>query len=264
MQDLNITLIQSDLYWHDKSANLAHFEEKIWQIEDPTDIIVLPEMFNTGFTMETKSQGEPMRAQTFKWMEQMAAQKGAIVTGSYIVNEGGRHYNRLIWMQPDGDYLYYDKRHLFRISHEHNHFKSGDNFVIAEWKDWRICPLICYDLRFPSWSRNSYLLEQDILDYDVLIYIANWPLARIGAWDILLQARAIENSSYAVGVNRTGMDGNGIVYNGHSKIVNFKGEVEHNLKTEEAIYTHILKMDDLISYRKKFPVHLDADDVKML
>ncbi|MDH5366471.1 MAG: amidohydrolase [Cyclobacteriaceae bacterium] len=263
MQDLTISLIQSDLYWHDRSANLAQFEEKIWQIEESTDIIILPEMFTTGFTMDVGNYSEPMRTHTFNWMEQMAAQKNAVITGSYIVNEGGHYYNRMVWMQPDGTYVSYDKRHLFRMSQEHRYFSSGRDFVIAQWKDWRICPLICYDLRFPSWSRNSYLIDKEIMDYDLLIYVANWPIPRIGAWDILLQARAIENLSYVAGVNRIGIDGNSILYNGHSRVINFKGEIEHNMNSNEGIYTHTLKADELIRYRKKFPTYLDADNVEV-
>ena len=264
MQDLTISLIQSDIHWHDRDANLAMFEEKIWQIEEPTDIIILPEMFTTGFTMETEKYSEAMRLQTFKWMEQMAAQKQAIVTGSYVVKEGGHFYNRLLWMRPDGAYTTYDKRHLFRMAQEHHHYSHGVDFLITQWKDWRICPLICYDLRFPSWSRNSYILEQEVMDYDLLLYVANWPIPRIGAWNTLLQARAIENLAYCAGVNRIGVDGNGITYNGHSMAVDFKGEIIHHMRSEEGIYTCTLSADDLFKYRKKFPAYLDADDVKVL
>lgn len=264
MQNLTITLVQSDLHWQDKSANLAMFEEKIWKIEEDTDIIILPEMFNTGFTMDIKKCAEPMKTSTFKWMEQMAVQKNAVITGSYIVNDHGKYYNRLVWIQPDGGFITYDKRHLFRMAHEHHYFSAGDEFAIATWKEWRICPLICYDLRFPSWSRNSYALEDEMLDYDLLLYVANWPLARIGAWDILLQARAIENQSYVAGVNRIGVDGNGIVYNGHSLVSNFKGEIAHHMRSSEGIYTHTLDGMELVKYRKKFPAFLDSDEVKIV
>lgn len=264
MQNLTITLIQSDLHWQDKGANLAMLEEKIWKIEEDTDIIILPEMFNSGFTMEVEKCGEPMHANTFKWLEQMAAQKNAVVTGSYIINDHGKYYNRLIWMQPDGGYSTYDKRHLFRMAHENHHFTAGHEFMITTWKEWRICPLICYDLRFPVWSRNSYSIEDEMLDYDLLIYVANWPVPRIGAWEKLLQARAIENQSYVAGVNRIGVSGNGIVYNGHSLVSNYKGEIEHHMKSNELHYTHTLNGLGLIDYRKKFPAYLDSDDIKIV
>lgn len=264
MQDLTITLIQSELYWQDKHANLAMFEEKIWNIEETTDIIILPEMFNSGFTMDVEKCAEPMHLHTFKWMEQMSKQKKAIIAGSYIINEQGKYYNRLVWMQPDSDFVTYDKRHLFRMAQEHHHFSAGNEFAVVTWKDWRICPLICYDLRFPSWSRNSYLIEDEIMDYDLLLYVANWPSARIGAWDTLLQARAIENQCYVAGVNCVGVDGNGIVYNGHSMLINFKGEIEHHMKSIEGIHTHTINGSDLFNYRKKFPAYLDADDIKIV
>jgi len=264
MQNLTITLIQTDVHWQDKDANLAMLEEKIWAIEESTDVIILPEMFSTGFTMDVTGCSELMNMQTFKWMERMAVQKSAVVTGSFIVNDHGKYFNRLVWMQPDGEFISYDKRHLFRMAQEHYHFSAGNEFVIAIWKGWRICPLICYDLRFPSWSRNSYLIEEDILDYDLLLYVANWPIPRIGAWDTLLQARAIENLSYVAGVNRVGVDGNGILYNGHSMVVNYKGEIEHHMKATEGIHSHTLNGSDLLNYRKKFPAYLDADDVKII
>ncbi len=251
MQDLKLTLIQSDIHWHQIEANLAMFEEKIWQIEGETDIIVLPEMFSTGFTMET-SLAEPMNLTTFKWMKQMAAQTGAVVTGSFIVKDDGQAYNRLIWMQPDGVFMEYDKRHLFRMADEHNHFDFGKDRIVVEWKGWKICPLVCYDLRFPVWSRNLNL------EYDVLLYVANWPAVRVSAWDALLKARAIENVSYAVGLNRVGDDGNGIPYNGHSAAYSPKGETLVFSDQEELI-SLTLNAKDLFNFREKFPAHLDAD-----
>lgn len=252
MQDLKLTLIQSDIHWHQVEANLAMFEEKIWQIEESTDIIVLPEMFQTGFTMDT-SLSEPMNFTTFKWMKQMAAQQKAVVTGSYIVKEGDKVYNRLLWMQPDGEYYTYNKRHLFRMADEHNHFNDGQSKTIIEWKGWKICPLVCYDLRFPVWSRNVNL------EYDLLLYVANWPAARISAWDALLKARAIENVAYSAGLNRVGEDGKSIAYNGHTGVYSFKGE-ELLFSEDDSILNITLNKSELDRFREKFPAHLDADD----
>lgn len=252
MQNLRLSLIQSDIHWHQVEANLAMFEEKIWQITEPTDVIVLPEMFQTGFTMET-SLAEPMNLTTFKWMKQMASQKKAVVTGSYIVRVGEEVYNRLIWMQPDGQFQAYDKRHLFRMADEHNHFAMGHERLVVEWKGWKICPQICYDLRFPVWSRNVNL------EYDVLLYVANWPAARVSAWDALLKARAIENVSYAVGLNRVGEDGMDIAYNGHTGAYSPKGETIKFSEIEEIVSIE-LDRADIDAFRKKFPAHLDADD----
>lgn len=253
MDNLKLALIQSDIYWQEIGANLAMFEEKIWQITDPVDIIVLPEMFQTGFTMAHQGLGEPMNLTTFKWMKQMAAQKQAVVTGSYIVSEGGQVFNRLIWMQPDGQWHKYDKRHLFRMADEHHHYGMGQEKIIVEWKGWKICPLICYDLRFPVWSRNRNL------EYDLLLYVANWPAVRVGAWDALLKARAIENVAYSLGLNRVGEDGKGIAYNGHSGAYSPKGETLA-FSEEEEILMISLDGEGLTRFREKFPAQLDADD----
>ncbi len=261
MQDLKVTLIQADLHWQNPTANLAMLEEKIWEIGEPTDLIVLPEMFTTGFTMEAATHAEVMNFTTMKWMKQQAAQTGAVVTGSYIVKEAGSFYNRLLWVEPDGNVATYDKRHLFRMANEDNTFTMGEERIICEWKGWRICPLICYDLRFPVWSRNQYLEAEKRMDYDLLLYVANWPAARISAWDILLQARAVENLSYVVGVNRVGQDGNGISYNGHSAMIDFKGTQQKLLTDNVTIHTQTLSGDELLTYREKFPAYLDADKV---
>jgi len=253
MQDLKLTLIQSDIHWHSVEANLGMFEEKIWQIDQPTDVIVLPEMFNTGFTMET-TLAEPMNFTTFKWMKQMAAQTDAAVTGSYIVKEDGQCYNRMLWMQPDGVFYEYDKRHLFRMANEHQHFDFGKDRTIVEWKGWRILLQVCYDLRFPVWARNRDL------EYDLLLYVANWPAVRVNAWDALLKARAIENVSYCVGLNRVGEDGLNIGYNGHSGAYSPKGETLAFSEIEEELMPVNLSADELNRFRTKFPAQLDADD----
>ncbi|MFT5617356.1 MAG: omega-amidase [Arenicella sp.] len=252
-ENIRISLIQSNLHWQEREANLAMFEEKIWGIEGGTDLIVLPEMFNSGFTIEVEKVAEPMNLTTFKWMKQQASQTKAAIVGSFVVMEKGSYYNRLIWMFPDGSFQSYDKRHLFRMENEHKTFSLGKSKLIVEWKGWRFCPLICYDLRFPVWSRNKSL------EYDCLIYVANWPASRISAWETLLQARAIENLSYCVGVNRVGEDGNGIAYNGESNIIDFKGNELLEKDGNEEIKSIELNLGELHAYRKKFPAHQDAD-----
>ena len=260
MQDLKLTLIQSDLHWEDIGANLAMFEEKIWRIGTSTDVIVLPEMFTTGFTMNAVRMGEFMNMRTTKWMKQIADQTGALVLGSFIVNVHNRFFNRLVWMEPGGNFKTYDKRHLFRMSNEHKSYATGESLLIGSWKGWKICPLICYDLRFPVWSRNRYDATTRKLSYDVLIYVANWPTARIDAWDTLLKARAIENLSYVVGVNRVGQDDNGIEYNGHSAVISPKGEPIFTIEGIESVRTLTLNANSLEAFRDNFPTWLDADD----
>lgn len=259
MQDLKVSIIQSDLHWEDIGANLAMFEEKIWQI-GPTDVIVLPEMFTTGFSMRVGQLAEHMNMRTFKWMRQMADQTGALVLGSFIARVHDRHYNRLLWMEPGGHFKTYDKRHLFRMAEEHHVYAPGESLLIGHWKGWRICPLICYDLRFPVWSRNRWNPSLKKMAYDVLVYVANWPLVRAGAWKTLLEARAIENLSYVVGVNRVGSDGNGVEYNGGSAIVGPKGDPIFFVEGEEVIKTVALNAHALQGYRDRFPAYLDADD----
>lgn len=252
--NLKITLIQSELYWQNREANLAMFEEKIWQIQEETDIIILPEMFTTGFSMEAEKLAEPMNLTTFKWMQQMAAQKKAVIMGSYIVKENGNYFNRLLWVQPDGEFDYYDKRHLFRMADEHLTYTAGEKKIIKEWKGWKIMPLICYDLRFPVWARSQNL------EYDLGIYVANWPAPRVNAWTTLLQARAIENVAYVAGVNRVGEDENGMSYVGESAVNDFKGNPLFFNHKEEVIQTVTLDWEALQKFRQKFPAQLDADE----
>lgn len=259
MQDLIITLIQSDLYWHNTEANLGMFEEKIWSIGEQTDMIILPEMFNSGFTMDVQKMAEPMNGRTYRWMKQQAAQTGAVIVGSVIISEKNQYFNRLLWMKPDGTCDFYDKKHLFRMVKEHETFTAGNTRLIQKIKDWKICPLTCYDLRFPVWSMNSFNHQTQSLDYDVLIYIANWPEARINAWDTLITARAIENYSYVVGVNRVGKDGTGTTYNGHSIVVNPKGRRLFFSEDKEAIRTLSFDFEKIKEFRGKFPAYLDND-----
>jgi omega-amidase len=255
MQDLNVTIIQSELHWENIDANLAMFEEKIWLIKVKTDLIVLPEMFTTGFTMNAHSLAEPMNSKTFKWMRQMSEQTGAAITGSFIVRDKNKLYNRLLWITPDGDYKYYDKRHLFRMARENETFSEGRERVIVEWRGWRILPLICYDLRFPVFSR----LGKD-LGYDCLIYVANWPEKRRLAWNTLIKARAIENLSYTIAVNRVGLDGNGHSYLGDSSVILPDGSTLFTQEAREVIETVTLKAELLKTFRRDFPAYLDADE----
>lgn len=255
MQNLRISLVQSEIHWHEINANLAMYEEKIWSLKGETDVIILPEMFQTGFSIENTNLAEPINFTSFKWLKQLAAQTQAVITGSFMVKEGGKTFNRLIWMKPDGGWAKYDKRHLFRMAGEDEHFDFGSERLIVEWKGWKICPMVCYDLRFPVWSRNINL------EYDLLLYVANWPAVRISAWDALLKARAIENVSYSIGVNRVGTDGNGIEYNGHSAAYSPKGETLAYSETEEII-TLTLDRKALDEFRTKFPAHLDSDAFK--
>ena len=238
-------------------------EERMFSLSEATDLIVLPEMFTTGFTMDARAVAEPMNLTTFRWLRQMATQTGAVVTGSYVVQEKGAYFNRLIWMQPDGQFDTYDKRHLFRMAGEDAVYTAGTKRLIKEWKGWRICPLICYDLRFPVWSRNQ-LTESTDFAYDLLLYVANWPAARRTAWNTLLQARAIENLSYVVGVNRVGEDGNGHLYTGDSAVIDFKGDVLFRQADAEVVHHQTLSLDELRAFRAKFPANLDADPFTLL
>lgn len=261
MQDLKIAYIQSELFWQDPTANRSMFEEKIWTIENPVDLIILPEMFTTGFSMDAESHAEVMGTSTSKWMKQVAQQKKCALAGSVIIKDKDKYFNRLIWVNPDGSLRYYDKRHLFRMAGEHEHYNAGVERTIIEYKGWKILPLICYDLRFPVWSRNRY--KDEAFDYDLLIYVANWPAPRVNAWDALLRARAVENLSYTIGVNRIGTDGNEVPYLGHSAAYNYKGdEIEVPIE-EEAIITVSLNKKSLDDFRDNYPFYLDADDFSL-
>jgi len=265
MSKLIITGIQTDLVWEDKAANISKFEEKINSISEKTEVVVLPEMFSTGFSMKPEQLAETMDGETMQWMKRIAAEKKIILTGSVIINQPGNkgithYYNRLIWMQPDGQYGYYDKRHLFAYADEHNHYTAGTKRLITSVNGWKINLLVCYDLRFPVWARQIPGTEM----YDVLIYVANWPEKRIHAWKTFLQARAIENQCYTVGVNRTGNDGNNIHYSGESMVVDPMGEILYQKKDDEDIFTVVLDKDHLNKIREKFPFWKDADKYKII
>ena len=256
MRDLKLTLLQSELVWQNPGANRDRFEALIGGLYPGTDLVVLPEMFNTGFSMQAAECAETMGGDTVAWMRRMAAARNMVVCGSLIIAEDQQYYNRLVWMPPDGQPTIYDKRHLFRMAHEDQHFAAGSRRVVVELAGWRICPLVCYDLRFPVWSRNRN-------DYDLAIYVANWPEPRRSAWVTLLKARAIENLCYVAGVNRVGVDGNSISYAGDSAIWDFIGQSQGDAEDRPKILSATLSMERLSRYRSKFPAHLDADDFSL-
>jgi predicted amidohydrolase len=249
-----VTLVQQSLIWHDPGANRAQFERLLAPLAGSTDLVVLPETFTTGFSMEVERLGEPADGPTTVWMRQLAERLEAAITGSIITAQGGRYFNRLLWVEPDGTVRRYDKRHLFRLGGEHQHFTPGTAPWCAEWRGLTVCPLVCYDLRFPVFSRRRPALE-----YDLLVYVANWPAARAYAWRQLLVARAIENQSFVVGVNRIGTDGAGIEYGGDSRACDFLGRPIRDLGAAAAVATVAFAPEALRAARERFPAHLDAD-----
>lgn len=257
MSPINVTLVQADLVWHDPEANRQRLQERLAALAGRTDLVVLPEMFTTGFTMEAKSVAENADGPTVQWMREQAAKLGAVITGSIATREGERYYNRLIWMRPDGTYESYDKRHLFRMAHEQDHYSAGARRSIVELKGWKVLPLVCYDLRFPVWSRNRIGRDGE---YDVLVYVANWPERRRHAWQTLIKARAIENLCYCIAVNRVGTDGSGIAYTGDSAAIDFLGQPMTAPSEQEFVATVTLDKAALDAFRAKFPAYLDADD----
>ncbi len=256
MSTLTITTIQSNLDWENKASNLAMFEKKIRSIQEDTEIVVLPEMFSTGFSMNPQSLAETMDGETVKWMKKVAAENNIILTGSVIIDENGHFFNRLIWVLPNGQHGYYDKRHRFAYAGEDDKYTAGTKRLIASVKGWKINLLVCYDLRFPVWSRQQIHEEPE---YDVLIYVANWPERRSIAWKTLLVARAIENQCYVVGVNRVGNDGHSIYHSGDSMIVDPLGEILYHCKDDEDIFSITLDKTHLQNVREKFPFWKDAD-----
>jgi predicted amidohydrolase len=250
---LTVTFIQTNLIWENPLQNRINFEEKISDIKEQTDIIILPEMFTTGFAMQPKHLAETMNGDTVTWMQKIAKEKQVAICGSIIITEDNNYYNRFLFVQPNGSIQYYNKRHLFSLAGEHKHYKNDNTQVIIEYKDWRICPLICYDLRFPVWSRNTQ-------NYDVLLYVANWPKPRINAWNTLLKARAIENMSYVIGVNRTGEDPNGNEYTGNSIVLDALGnELSPLSENNDVCITTTLSKKELQTVREKFNFLNDKD-----
>ena len=267
MSTLSITTIQSNLIWEEKPANLRLLEQKINSIAEKTEIIVLPEMFNTGFSMKPELHAETMDGESVEWMKRISRENGIILTGSLMIEEAGKYFNRLVWMLPNGQYGYYDKRHLFAFGEEDKHYKPGNKRLIASVKGWKINLLVCYDLRFPVWARQAPPPLGEVgrgPEYDVLIYVANWPERRSHAWKTLLCARAIENQCYVVGVNRVGSDANNIYYSGNSLVIDPLGQVLYHMADEEDVNTVILQKDLLEEVRTKFPFWKDADPFNIL
>ena len=254
MSALRVSLVQQPIAWQDGAANRARFEELLRPLAGTTDLVVLPETFTTGFSMEVERLGEPPGGPTTQWLLRLAAALDAAVTGSVITLDGGHYYNRLLWGSPEGELRHYDKRHLFRMGREHEHFTPGRAPWRLNWRSLRICPLVCYDLRFPVFSRR-----RPELDYDLLLYVANWPAARADAWRQLLRARAIENLAYVVGVNRVGPDGRGVAHEGDSAAIDFRGRTLADAGQVPALLTVELARGPLDEFRAKFPAHLDAD-----
>lgn len=267
MSSLTFTLIQTALLWENKEANLQMLEQKIASIKEKTQVVVLPEMFSTGFSMKPQQFAETMDGPTVQWMKRVATSKRIALTGSIIIEEDGRYYNRLIWMLPNGKCGIYNKRHLFAFAGEDQHYTPGTQRLIASANGWKINLMVCYDLRFPVWSRQSPLQkegDESTPEYDILVYVANWPERRSHAWKTLLQARAIENQCYVIGVNRTGNDGNNIYHSGDSMVVNAVGEVLYHKAHEEDIFTITLDKAHLQKVREKMPFLKDADSFLIL
>ena len=263
MSTLTITTIQTNLLWEEKSANLRLLEQKIAGIEEKTEIVVLPEMFSTGFSMRPEALAETMDGETVEWMKRVSRENGVVLTGSIMIEEDGNYFNRLIWMLPNGQYGHYDKRHLFAFGDEDQHYSAGNKRLIASVKGWKINLLICYDLRFPVWARQAPPPLGEVgrgPEYDVLIYVANWPERRSHAWKTLLCARAIENQCYVVGVNRVGSDANNIYYSGNTLVIDPTGQVLYHMADEEDVNTITLQKELLEEVRIKFPFWKDADD----
>lgn len=253
MQDLTVTLIQTELFWEDIPANLEALDKKIDAISEKTDIIILPEMFTTGFTMNAGNLAESMNGTAVSWIIRKSRQKSANILGSVIIEEGGKYFNRLLWAKPEGQLLTYDKKHLFRMAGEHKVYSPGNFQLTVEVNGWKLRPFICYDLRFPVWCRN--IANQ----YDAAIYVANWPGRRAPHWRLLLPARAVENQCYVIGVNRVGIDGNGFAYSGDSSIIDPMGNILFQQADTPFIHTAKLNYDRVREYRETFAAWQDAD-----
>lgn len=254
---MKISIIQPDLLWENREANLVKLDDLIRKLGGSTDIIVLPEMFSTGFTMNT-ALAEEHYGNTFKWMHEKAASGGFGICGSYIVNENGKFFNRFVFVSPE-DHFFYDKRHLFSIGDDENKvYTPGNKRLVFRFREFRISPFVCYDLRFPVWSRNRN-------EYDLAIYVSSWPASRIDAWNTLLRARAIENQCFVAGSNRAGTDGNGVVHNGMSQIINARGEVIKSADhCSDCSVTAEISIQELTDFRNKFNVMRDADDFSIV
>lgn len=258
MQDLRVSLVQADTRWHDAAGNRELYGAMVRPLAGTTDLVVLPETFTSGFTNETLGNAEGPEGASVSWMRALADEIGAVITGSIVTKVGDAHYNRLYWMRPDGTSSTYDKRHLFRYADENKRYRAGSERLVVELKGWRVCPLVCYDLRFPVFARNRWSPEGRA-DYDLLIHVANWPSPRHYAWQTLLRARAIENLCYGVGVNRVGTDGNKHHYLGGSVVLDPLGAPLVECGAQAQAVTTTISGDALAAHRGRFPFHLDAD-----
>lgn len=266
MPTLTISTIQTSLHWENKRANLEMLEEKINNLRQKTELVILPEMFTTGFSMNAIDLAETMDGETIEWMKRLSAENRLILTGSLIIEEQGKYFNRLVWILPNGEMGYYDKRHLFAYSKENQFYQPGEKRLICSVKGWKLNMQICYDLRFPVWARQASKIneaEETEPEYDILVYVANWPERRSHAWKTLLCARAIENQCYVIGVNRVGKDGNDIYYSGNSLLIDPLGEVLYHMADEEDIFTITLQKEKLVEARKKFPFLKEADGFRI-
>ena len=258
MQDLRVTTIQTSLYWEQCEKNLDHFDFLIDQIREPTDLILLPEMFNTGFSINPGLCAEPMDGPSVGFLRRKASSHDAVIMATLLIREGAAIYNRLVVMYPDGHFVTYDKRHLFRLSEEFRIITGGARKILVEVNGWKILPMVCYDLRFPVWSKNGWKDGQ--YEYDLLVYLANWPDSRSQVWKTLLPARAIENQVYVAGVNRIGDDGNGTWHSGESMIADAKGKIIYAAQTgKQEVHTVILSWQELQLYRDSFTIGMDWD-----
>lgn len=251
---MRLTIVQTDLHWENPAANRAMLADRLRPLTGQTDLVVLPEMFTTGFSMNAKSLAEDMAGPTVQWLREQAALLGAVVVASFICRDKELFYNRLLAVRPDGQYTAYDKRHLFGLAGEHHTYTAGTERIVFEWQGWRIRPLVCYDLRFPVWSR-----QDQAAPYDLLLYVANWPARRGHHWRSLLPARAIENQCYVAGVNLVGTDGNGHTYQGDSGIWDFSGQALCRISGQSGLFTAALSLEDLRTYRTQLPFLEDAD-----
>ena len=258
MNNLKITVLQVYLFWENIDRNLENIETRLSGMREQTDLVILPEMFSTGFSMNAAKLAEPMNGKTMAWMVKIAKQNKCVVTGSIIIKENDKYFNRLIWMQPDGVYKCYDKRHLFAMGSEHETYTAGNKKLIVELNGWKICPMICYDLRFPVWLRNVNA------EYDLLLIVANWPEKRIAHWRSLINARAIENQAYVIGVNRVGHDGNEIYHTGDSTCVDPNGNVVYHKREEEDRYTLTIFGQEVTKTRVSLPFLKDADQFQII
>jgi omega-amidase len=257
MNTLKVTTFQAYLFWENIEKNLQNLGLRLASIREKTDLIILPEMFNTGFSMNPEALAEEMGGKTMTWMLEQAKKFDSVVTGSLIIQENGRYYNRLIWMRPDGTHEHYDKRHLFGLGEEDQHYTAGDKKLFVNLNGWKICPMICYDLRFPVWLRNRNE------EYDMLIILANWPEKRSLHWRTLIPARAVENQAFVIGVNRVGHDGNEVYHSGDSMCIDPNGKVVYYKPNDEDLYTFSINKEEVESARASHPFLKDADKFKI-